>query len=107
MTPAEQAEQERALDRAFIDHDSWVTSFRDGNGSHVGHVAVEHQSTDETVRRITRARHLAQLAEDERDGFIDPLGQARRRLARRVTSGRGALARRLAERHHGLLWHLV
>lgn len=66
--------------------------------------------TDQTLARVTRARHLAQLAEDERDGYIDPLGQARRRLARRVTSGRGELAARVRDvRHgrHGLLWHLT
>lgn len=65
------------------------------------------QMQDDRARRIRAARALDQYAEDQREGLTDPLWRARRRVALRVTSGRGLLARRLRHGPRGLLAHIL
>lgn len=79
----------------------WTSAQRDPSGASIGNRPVEHISTDETIRRmrLARAAQLRLVRDEIAAGDIDPLGAARRKVALRVNSGRGALARRL--RYHG------
>lgn len=53
---AEQASTELAADHMLIDHDEMVTAYRDASGALVGHMSVQHQSTEHTIALVNARR---------------------------------------------------